>query len=173
MKKWQKILFALVCVIAVGEGAVIAAWYKADRDAAQEVTLHGSNSNLEVSLLATRDFYNWKNSMDPELAKFFHENPTKKGNFMIYGTIDVFQSTGISAEELKQANLFVCSDDFSCQTILFYTQQNGVISHGKFYLDDIPTNHFDIADISAVRLSLDDGQEWEVPLEVYPDLSAS
>lgn len=172
MKKWQKILFALVCVIAIGEGAVIATWHKADQEMA-EVTLQGSNSNLEVSMLATRDFYNWKNSMDPELAKFFHQNTTKSGNFMVYGTIDVFQSVGISAEELENAQLSICSNDFSCQTMICDAGENGGISHATFYMDDIPADRIAIKEISFLRLRLDDGQELEVPVKIYPDSSRS
>ena len=176
MKKWQKILFALICVIAIGEGAVIATWHKADKEAAQgaaEATLQGSDSNMEVSMLATRDFYNWKNTMEEELARFFHQNTTENGNFMVYGTIDLFQTADISAEELENAQLSICSDDFSFQTMICNAQQNGGISHADFYMDDVPGERIAIKDISCLRLSLDDGREMELPLEMGSDITAA
>lgn len=172
MKKWQKILFALICVIAIGEGAVIATWHKGDKEAAQEIAeaaLQGSDSNMEVSMLATRDFYNWKNTMEEELARFFHQNTTKSGNFMVYGTIDLFQNADVSAEELENAQLSICSDDFSFQTMICDAKENGGISHATFYMDDIPGEDIAIKDISRLRLSLDDGREMELPLEMEPN----
>ena len=172
MKKWQKILFALICVIAIGEGAVIATWHKGDKEAAQEMAeaaLQGSDSNLEVSMLATRDFYNWKNTMEEELARFFHRNTTKSGNFMVYGTIDLFQNADVSAEELENAQLSICSEDFSFQTMICDAKENGGISHATFYMDDIPGEDIAIKDISCLRLSLDDGREMELPLEMEPN----
>ncbi|MCI7658296.1 hypothetical protein [Anaerotignum sp.] len=176
MKKWQKVLFALICVIAIGEGAVIATWHKADQEAAQELaeaTLQGSDSNMEVSMLATRDYYNWKNTMEEELARFFHRNTTESGNFMVHGTIDLFQNADISAEELENAKLYLCSDDFSFQTMICNAEQNGDISHADFYMDDIPGERIAIQDISYLRLSLDDGRELDVPLAIDPDIAAA